>query len=275
MGKLTDALERRKEETVINTETFGRKRAPSRPFEGREISLAGDFSAGHEFSPKLVALTAPDSIDAENFKILKTRILFPKEGRKPNTIMVTSALPEEGKTFVAANLGASMALGVNEYVLLVDCDFRRPSLHNMLGYSNNQGLHEYLTGKIQLQDVIIRTGVEKLSLLTAGGLPSNPPELLSSNLMEALLRQVKGRDENRFIIFDAPPCQLTAEAHVLANYVDGIVFVVRATKSRREDIKKSVEVLGEEKIIGIVFNGYSERSKSYGKYYQKYYRDSG
>ena len=273
MGKLSDAIERRQQETTVKTESLIRGRGNTATRENNQIFLAGKSSVGGAYSQKLVALTAPNSIDAENFKILKTRILFPKDRQKPKTILVTSALPEEGKTFVAANLGVSIALGVKEYVLLVDCDFRHPSLHNMLGYSNKQGLHEYLTGKVALPDVIIRTRVDKLSLLTAGSLPDNPPELLSSTLMEALLKQVKGRDENRFIIFDAPPSQLTAEAHVLANYVDGIIFVVRATKSPREAIRKSIQTLGEEKILGVVFNGYSERSKSYGKYYKKYYRE--
>ncbi len=114
--------------------------------------------------------------------------------------------------------------------------------------------------------------MEKLSLLTAGSLPSNPTELLSSTMMKEFLEEVKGRYQDRFIIIDAAPCQVTAEANVLANYVDGIIFVVMAQKTPRETIQRAVENLGKEKIIGVVFNGYSKAQKSYHKYYRKSYK---
>ena len=90
--------------------------------------------------------------------------------------------------------------------------------------------------------------------------------------MKEFLEMIKKRSQDRFIIIDSPPTQITSEAAVLSNYVDGIIFVVMAQKSPRETIKKNIEDLGRKKIIGIIFNGYTQSYKSYGKYYKKYYK---
>ena len=264
MGKIFNALEKHKKEKAIKVERL-LVREP-------ELTPARNLIVQSSFNPKLVVSSAPESLDAESFKILRTQILFPKNGHRPRTIMITSAFPGEGKTFVAANLGVSIAQSINQYVLLVDCDLRRPSLHKMLGHSNIQGLHEYLTGEKGLPELLIRSKFKKLSLLTSGSPTRNPSELLLSTKMKEFLEMVKKRSQDRFIIIDAPPTQITAEAAVLSNYVDGIIFVVMAQKSPRETIQKNIEDLGRTKIIGIVFNGYTQSYKSYGKYYKKYYK---
>ena len=185
--------------------------------------------------------------------------------------MVTSTFPGEGKTFVTANLAVSIALGIDEYVLTVDCDLRRPNLHHLFGLSNFKGLHEYLKAEKELPDLLIKTKIDKLSMLTAGSLPSNPTELLSSARMEAFLKEVKDRYQDRFILIDSTPAQITAEANVLAKYVDGIILVIMAQKSRKEAIQKTVQYLGSDKILGVVFNGYVQDHKRYKKYYHQYY----
>jgi protein-tyrosine kinase len=270
MGKISNALERHKKEKVIEVKRL--------PIEGREdltkkrpeSPLTSEWMIQNGFSPKVVVLSAPDSLDAENFKILRAQILFPKDGKRPRIIMVTSAFPGEGKTFVAVNLAVSLALGINEHVLLLDCDLRRPEVHNVLGYSNTEGLHEFLTGKRQLPELLIRTKIEKLSFLAAGSPSARPSEWLSSTMMREFLEEVSARYDDRFIIIDSPPIQVTSEANVLANYVDGIVFVVMAQRSPKEAIRRNVENLGK-KILGIVFNGYATDERSYHKY-GKYYR---
>ncbi|MFX0202575.1 MAG: polysaccharide biosynthesis tyrosine autokinase [Candidatus Hodarchaeota archaeon] len=272
MGKISNALERYKKEKSIKAGRLATANLEYLNDKEPGSSLAREFVIQNGFRPKLVALSAPESLDAENFKTLRSQILFPRDGERPKTIMVTSTFPREGKTFVAANLAVSLALGINEYVLLVDCDFRNPNLHEMLGYSNLEGLHEYLTGGRKLADLLIRTKIEKLSLLTAGSIPSNPTELVSSTMMKDFLEEVKGRYRDRFIIIDATPSQVTAEANVLAKYVDGIIFVVMAQKTPRETIQSAIENLGKKKILGVVFNGYSKAEKSYHKYYGKSYK---
>jgi exopolysaccharide/PEP-CTERM locus tyrosine autokinase len=271
MGKISNALERYKKEKFVDAKRLPIGRPKSSDKNGPDSSLASELSIQNGFNSKLVTYSAPDSIDAEYFKVLRAQILFPKKGERSRTIMITSALPGEGKTFVASNLAVSIALGVNENVLLIDCDFRRPSLHNMFGYSNSEGLHEYLIGKRRLNDLLIRSKIQKLSLLTAGSESSKPSELLSSTVMKEFLEWVKGRNQNRYIIIDSPPCQVTSETGVLGNYVDGIIFVVMAQRSPREMIQRNIEYLGKEKILGIVFNGYSHGDKFYHKYYKKYY----
>ena len=272
MGKISDALERHKKERAIKTEELPSGRPENSVEKGPKTHLPHELTVQNGIDPKLLVHSSPESIDAESFKVLRAQILFPKDGKTPRTIMITSAFPGEGKTFVASNLAVSIASGINEYVLLVDCDFRRPSLHNMFGYSNKEGLHEYLTGKRDLPDLLIRTKIEKLSLLTAGSSPRNPSELLSSSEMKEFLEEVKGRYKDRYIVIDATPSQVTAEVSVLSRYVDGIVLVVMSGKSPRDMIRKSIENVGKEKILGIVFNGYSESYKSYHKYYKKYYK---
>ena len=272
MGKISNALERHSKEKSIKAQRLPIGEPENVTKTGPRSTLARELIIQNGFSPKLVALSAPESLEAENFKVLRSQILFPKDGERPQTIMVTSAFPGEGKTFVAANLAVSLALGVDEYVLLVDCDLRNPKLHEMLGYSNLAGLHEYLTSRRKLPDLLIRTKIEKLSLLTAGRSPANPAELLSSAMMKEFLKEVKGRYQDRFIVIDATPSQVTAEANVLAKYVDRIIFVVMAQKTPRETIQRSIETLGKKKILGIVFNGYTPSHRSYGKYYDKYYK---
>ena len=245
MGKISDALERHEKEKSVKAQrlSIAEPEKATKKLAGSPVPR--QFVTQSGLSHKLVVLSAPESIDAENFKILRSQILFPKDGERPRTIMVTSAFPGEGKTFVAANLAVSIALGIDEYVLLVDCDLRRPQLHEMLGYTNSEGLHEYLTRKKQLPDLIIRTKIDKLSMLTAGNVPQNPTELMSSAMMEEFLEEVKGRYQDRFIVIDSAPSQTTAESNVLAKYVDGIIFVVMAQKSPREIIQKSIEDLGK------------------------------
>jgi protein-tyrosine kinase len=277
MGKISDALEKHQKETEVKTEPV----FPKITSESLSLDSQGKRSGFHlqrqkiaqkDFDPKLVVLTAPDSYEAENFKLLRAQIMFARDRKRPKTIMVTSATPADGKTFVAANLAASIAMGIDEHVLLVDCDLRRADMHTMFGMPVSDGLREYLIGERQLSDILIKTKIEKLTLLPAGHTPPNPSELLASGAMVSFLEEIRGRYDDRIIILDTAPSQVLAEANVLSNFVDGIIFVVRSEKTPRALIRKAIDGLGREKILGVVFNGYSHEQKTYGKYYQKYYK---
>ena len=268
MGRIFDALEKHKKETtleggLLSSKTISEIEKNKKP----PVLLSQDGC-----DPKLITVTAPGSFDAELFKVMRAQILFPQSGKRKKSIMLTSAFPGEGKTFVAANLAVSIAQGINEHVLLVDGDFRRPNLHKMLGYSNSVGLHEYLTDKKDMADLIIHTRFDKLSFLPAGSPSHNPSELLASNEMKDFLNEVRDRYDDRLIIIDSAPVQATAEASVLSNYVDGVILVVRSQKTPREMVLKSVEALGRNRILGVIFNGYAKNMKRYGKYYGKYYK---
>ena len=271
MGKLSDALEKHKKEKAIKASMLPVDRIEKPVKKEETFSPAEVIIVSNDFDNKLVVMTAPDSYEAENFKLLRAQILFAKNRKRPRTIMVTSAMPGDGKTFVAANLAASIAMGIDEHVLLVDCDLRRSNLHRMFGLSNTHGLHEYLKKEKDLTDLLIRTRIEKLSILPAGSHPSNPSELLASGAMKAFLEEVRARYEDRFIILDTAPSQVLAEASVMSNFVDGIILVVMDQVTPRDMVKKAIENLGEEKILGIVYNGYDQSYKPYGKYYKRYY----
>lgn len=278
MGKISDALEKYKSEKFVDIESF-REAPPPEPVPvplkayEPEVRLARKIGTQNKFSENLVMLSAPDSSDAENFKILRGQILFPRDGEVPHCILVTSAYPHEGKTFVASNFAATLALSVDEHVLLIDADMRRASVHRLFGFNNVRGLHDYLIGEKALDELEVKTGIEKLSVLPAGRTPRNPSELLSSNMMARFLQEVREQQKDRFIIIDAPPSGITAEAKFLSKYVDGIIFVVMAQKTPRKDIAKAIEDLGRDKVLGIVFNGYDEIRRGHYKYYEKYYKN--
>ncbi len=164
----------------------------------------------------LVSLFNPQSFEAEQFKILRSNLLYPVSGNLPRSLMVTSPMPGEGKSFVACNLAISVALNINRHVLLMDCDLRRPSVHTRFGFDNVPGLSDYLSNRTSLSDLLIRTSVDKLTILPGGQPPDNPSELLSSERMSELLSEATERYPYRLIILDSPPPTLTAESSVLA-----------------------------------------------------------
>jgi protein-tyrosine kinase len=230
----------------------------------------------HAIDKKLVSFFQPQSFEAEQFKILRTNLLYPVAGNAPRTILVTSTAPGEGKSFVAANLAISVASDINKYVLLIDCDLRRPTIHNLFGFFNSvPGLSEYLSNSTPLPDLLLRTAIEKLTILPAGNPPDNPSELLSSERMSELIDEVAERYSDRIIIIDSPPPRLTAEAQVLANQVDGILLVIKHGSAKKELVNDLIEKMGKTKILGAVVNDFDIRSSRpyknyYGKYHQKY-----
>jgi len=272
MGKISEALDRHQKEREIKTGMLFPKKNSESPDKGSILQVHKEIIAQANYDTKLVVVTAPESYEAENFKLLRAQLMFAKDRKRPRTIMVTSATPGDGKTFVAANLAVSIASGIDEHVLLVDCDLRRSDIHKMFGISSSEGLHEHLIGKKKLPDLIIRTKINKLSFLPAGTPSRNPSELLASGAMKSFLEEIRGRYEDRIIIMDTAPSQVLAEAGVLSNFVDGIVFVIRAEKTPRELVRKAIDSLGKDKILGIVFNGHSQEQKTYGKYYRSYYK---
>ena len=270
MGKIADALEKNQKQKLVPLPSSVKR--PDRRPSGMKPSPVKEAKIGTEgFDPRLVVMSAPGSVDAERFNILRSLLIFNQEKPDARVIMVTSALPGEGKTYVAANLGACFAQGLDQHVMLLDCDLRRPRLHTLLGCPNHEGLHEYLTGQRQLPDLIIRTNIERLSFLAAGSMPPNPSELISSNAMKECLQELKARYRDRYIIVDTTPGTLTSESNALVSFVDGIVLVVMAQKTPREAIQSCIDKLGREKILGIVFNGYNAKPGNYAKYYQDYY----
>ena len=232
----------------------------------------------HALDKNLVAHHSPQSFEAEQFRMLRTNIMFPAEGKaSPRTILVTSALPGEGKSFVSSNLALTIAQNIDKHVLLIDCDMRRPTVHKLFGYENVPGLSNYLVGEQALSDLLIKTGNNHLSILPGGPVPPNPAELLSSNRMLALLREVRARYDDRYIIIDSPPPHLTAESKALAQFVDGIILVLKLGQTDRDLVSELVGKFQKEKILGVVANWLNRRSTVFygsGKYTKYSYYSS-
>jgi exopolysaccharide/PEP-CTERM locus tyrosine autokinase len=217
----------------------------------------------------LVSLVNPNSCEAEQFKILRNTLLFPVSGVAPQSILVTSALQDEGKSFVAANLAVSLAMNINKHVLLIDADLRKPDLRRVFGFCDGPGLSDYLGARRSLDSLLVKTTVEKLTLLPGGPVPPNPSELASSEQMSAMLEEVKHRYQDRLIIIDSPPPGLAAETSFLARQVDGILLVVKYGKTPKEDVEDLMEIVGSDKILGVVINYLDmpmSRRYGYGKY---------
>lgn len=222
--------------------------------------------------PMLVCGLNPQSVEAEQFRLLKNNILFPEKGNPPKCIMITSASPGEGKSFVAANLAVSIAQNIDEHVFLMDCDLRAPSIHSMFGLGEISGLSEYLSQAKPLSALLVKTFLNKLTILPAGKIPPNPSELLSSEQMRRLINEVKLRYSDRYIIIDTPPPYLTSETSAISRQVDGIIIVIQQGKTRKKNILDLIDNYGKEKILGVVYNfakkpvGYGYGKYGYGKY---------
>jgi exopolysaccharide/PEP-CTERM locus tyrosine autokinase len=231
----------------------------------------------------LVSLFQPGSLGAEQFRRLRTHVLKLNISDPPKTIMVTSPMAGEGKTFVAANLAAGIAHDLHFHALMVDCDLRNPSLSQWFSIQNGHGLSDYLVGRGQLSELLMKTEMEKLSILTGGSAQEKPAELIGSRKMEALVHELKSRYNDRYIIFDATPLLVTTEPEVLARLVDGVLIVVRANVTPRETVKQAIASLDPKKILGFVLNdvefkssGLSSRYFGSDGYYTKYgYRKRG
>lgn len=163
---------------------------------------------------------------------------------KANLIMVTSALSGEGKSFTAVNLAMSIAAEVDNTVMLVDADVVRPSILQMLGLPPRPGLLDLLRGEsLDLSDVLLRTNLEKLSVLSSGTSCAGATELLASDAMTALLHEMASRYSDRILVFDSPPLLLTTESHVLASHMGQIVVVVDAERSLQRDVMHALAAI--------------------------------
>lgn len=195
-----------------------------------------------------------DSYEAESYKVLRTHILQKTGGQGGITVMVTSAVPGEGKTLTAVNLSLTVAKEFHQTVLLVDSDLHQQKIHDYLGYESGYGLADYLIYGTPLSDLIVWPGVEKLTVISGGQNVMSSSELLSSPRMKDLVKELKSRYPERYVIFDVPPVMAGADVLAFAPQVDYIVMVVRAGSTSLTDVKRALALLPQEKILGVVLN---------------------
>jgi len=196
----------------------------------------------------------PDAGEIERYKILRTRIHQQARNRKMNTIMITSPNRNEGKTVTAINMGFTFARDLKQTVLLVDCDFRGQDIHNYLGIDSKFSLIDYFLDDTPLNELIIWPGIEKLTLISGDRTVYDSSELLSSDMMEKLVREMGDRYDDRYVFFDCAPILERAEAISMAPMMDGIIMVVEAGSTSKKDVQKAVSLLPKDKFLGFVLN---------------------
>lgn len=203
----------------------------------------------------------PQSRIADEFRIVKRPLIANATGkgkvpvRNGNLIMVTSAVPSEGKTFCAVNLALSIASELDQTVLLVDADVARPSLPRVFGLPGGMGLLDALgSAPFNLDEALIQTNVEKLTILTSGTQRANATELLASDAMDRLLEEMASRFPDRIVVFDSPPLLVTTESRVLASHMGQIVFVVRAESTLQSDVRRALATIDACPVKMILLN---------------------
>ncbi len=219
------------------------------------------------------------SRQAEEYRMIKRPLLDNAFGNEAglvdygNLIMVTSAMPAEGKTFTSVNLAISMAMEQDFTVLLVDCDDLRRSTSRLLGVEEHVGLVDVLQEpELDLSQAILHTSLPRLRVLPAGKGGGHIPELLASGRMRQLVRELSERYSDRVIIFDTPPLLATSQATTLAQLMGQILVVVEAGKTPMQAVQDAISQLDRNKAIGMVLNKSPEVFKSdyYGGYYGHY-----
>ncbi|WP_346010339.1 CpsD/CapB family tyrosine-protein kinase [Paenibacillus sp. SYP-B3998] len=201
----------------------------------------------------LITSSNPRSPISEAFRTLRTNITFSSIDQEIKKILITSALPGEGKSTTIANLAVAYAQE-NKKVLILDADLRKPTLHQRFLKSNRVGLSNLLVNQVKVTDVILETDIPNLSIITSGAVPPNPSELLSSANMQLLLEQLI--NDYDLILIDSPPTLAVTDSQILSTMCDGVVFVLNYGKVKRRLAKKALLSLEHVKarVLGAILN---------------------
>ena len=221
----------------------------------------------------IVSPLAPRSQIADQYRVIKRPLIANAMGRgasiidNGNLIMVTSALPGEGKSFTAINLAMSIATELDNTVMLVDADVARPSVMKVLGLPAGPGLLDLVQDEtLELSSVLLKTNIEKLTILPSGTPHDRATELLASDAMVRLLDDIAKRYSDRIIIFDSPPLLLTTESRVLASHMGQIVVVVRAGHTLQADVKQALSNIEGCPVKLMLLNQATSLFKNYATY---------
>jgi succinoglycan biosynthesis transport protein ExoP len=238
----------------------------------RTKSLKEAIGNGHARHVELVAQHLPKSQMSEAFRALRTALLLSQAGHPPQVILVTSALPREGKTTAAANLAVTLAQ-LGDRTLLIDADLRKPGVGRLLNMNGGKyaGLSSYLAGVSSLDLVTVQhPSVPNLSAIPTGPLPPNPADLLSSHRLADALAQL--RSKFKFIVIDTPPVMAATDAVILSVQADGVLLVVRSGETPKEAFTRTRDLLVSVKcrLLGVVLNAVNSRAPDYYYSYRYY-----
>ena len=207
---------------------------------------------------------ASTALGAEQFRTLRSRLYQLRGNQQLQTLLVTSAVPGEGKTFVTSNLAQAIVCQPDRSALIIDADLRRPQLHIPLGAPPTPGLSDYLRGGVDPTSVIQHGQEGNLYFIAAGNEVANPSELLMNGRLKTLLDSVVSLFD--WVILDSPPCLLVADARIIADSCDGVLLVVRAASTGADAAQRARQEFQGRKVLGAVLNG-AEDGPSYSTYY--------
>ena len=213
----------------------------------------------------IISYNDPKSVISEQYRAIRTNIEYSNVDQNTKTILVTSSDKNEGKTTTVSNLAVSFA-NLNKKVLLIDCDLRNASIHKMFKINNIYGLTDILAKDRAVDKCIQETELKNLYVLTAGAIPPNPAEILSSEKMKNLIEDLKNIYD--YIFIDTPPIGLVTDAGVLSSFIDGVVLVVKSEsveKKYLEETKKKLDAV-DARILGAILNSYKSEQKDYNYY---------
>ncbi|HEX9110775.1 MAG TPA: CpsD/CapB family tyrosine-protein kinase [Terriglobales bacterium] len=288
MSRIHDALKRAEQERA--TSTGGYVDTTLAPPEVQSVSMpplvqstaaAASMAAGFSYEALLArcpqANWTPDlrtmlffeddenRIGAEEFRTLRSRLYQIREKLPLKRLMVTSALPKEGKSFVTGNLGQVLVRQHGRRALIIDADLRSPGLHRHLGAQQTPGLSEYLMGECDEFSVLQRGPMENLFFLPAGRLAASPSELLANGRLKLFLQRVEPLFD--WIIMDTPPVIPVADSTSLANFCDGVLMVVRSNMTPSDLARRAREEFQDKLLLGVVLNGAPSGNLAQSKYY--------
>ncbi len=206
----------------------------------------------------------------EEFRTLRSRLYHLREKMPLKKILITSALPKEGKSFMSSNLAQVMVRQHGRRALLIDADLRAPRLHLMLGTTSDPGLSDYLLGKNDEFSIMQRGPLENLFFIPSGTGAANPAELVGNGRLKLLLQRVEPLFD--WIIIDSPPAVAVSDASVLAKACDGVLMVVRSNSTPVDLARKARQEFPEEALVGVVLNGTSDDDVPYARYYYDSYQ---
>ncbi len=218
----------------------------------------------------LTTFLQPDSSGSEAYRSLRTNLLYSFADNPPKSILLTSPGPGEGKSVTCANLGVVLAQA-DKRTLIVDCDFRRPTIHKLFGLKNTLGIADVLIGERKLQEGWMEP-TPRLKVLSVGYIPPNPAELLNSRHFSEFLASV--RDEFDYVLLDSAPLAVVSDAAIVAVRADGVLFVVDAQKTRKRAVQRSIrslEAVGAN-VLGAIMNRVRASEQDYLHYDHIYTR---
>jgi capsular exopolysaccharide synthesis family protein len=277
MSRIHEAIKRAEEErsgqrpeenrTTLALESPVAATAAARPARPADGSIPVRSVQWHPDTRSLIFTQGHQAAGGEEFRTLRSRLYKIREQQPLQSLLISSALPGEGKTFVTANLAMALARQHERTIVVIDADLRKPRLHTVLGAPMTPGLADFLSGKVEIDAILQRGPLENLCLIPGGSMTANPSELVSSSRMKGLIEKLQKQFD--WVVIDSPPIIPVSDASVIADLCHGVLVVVQAGSTPADLAQKACQEFREKHLLGAVLNR-SERGTGYHSHYYYY-----